>query len=192
MSKALVVIVNGSPGAGKTTLGRRLAKDLKLPFLSKDDIKECLFDTLGWSDRAWSQKLGGASIELLFLLLERQLEAGKSVVVEMPFVPVFHTPRLLNLARRYEFEPLQFCCVCDEVVLYERFQRRIDSGERHPGHAGQMCTLTEFKAGMIRERFLEIGGSSINVDTTDLKKVNYSALEGTVARTMRRLAATDA
>ncbi len=66
MSRAMLVIINGAPGAGKTTLGRRLAKDLELPFLSKDDIKECLFGALGWSDRAWSMKLGRASVELLF------------------------------------------------------------------------------------------------------------------------------
>lgn len=47
-----VILVNGLPATGKTTLARRIATDLRLPLLAKDAIKETLFDTLGWSDRA--------------------------------------------------------------------------------------------------------------------------------------------
>ena len=47
MTKSLLIIINGAPCTGKTTLGRKLAKQLCLPFLSKDGIKEVLFDTLG-------------------------------------------------------------------------------------------------------------------------------------------------
>ena len=58
MSRALLVIISGPPGAGKMVLGRRLAQALGFPFINKDDIKEILFDTLGWHDREWSKKLG--------------------------------------------------------------------------------------------------------------------------------------
>jgi predicted kinase len=176
MSKALLVIVNGHPGTGKTTLGRRLAKDIALTFLSKDDLKECLFDTLGLGDKAWSQKLGRASVELLFLMVEKQLEAGASLVMEMPFIPQFHTPRFLALAKRYDFEPLQICCTCDDKVLYERFRRRAETGERHPGHVDELVTFEDFKSQMLRERHLDIGGVLISVDTTDFEKVDYGAL----------------
>ncbi|MGD2166160.1 MAG: AAA family ATPase, partial [Anaerolineae bacterium] len=40
-SKPLVVIVTGPPGAGKTTLGRRLSEELRLPFIGKDDVRAC-------------------------------------------------------------------------------------------------------------------------------------------------------
>lgn len=45
-STPLIVIV-GPPASGKTALARRLATDLRLPLLSRDDFKERLFDTLG-------------------------------------------------------------------------------------------------------------------------------------------------
>ena len=50
-----LLIVNGLPGSGKTTLSRELAPRLGLPLISKDDIKELLFDQLGWSDREHSK-----------------------------------------------------------------------------------------------------------------------------------------
>ena len=59
----LLIIINGAPGTGKTILGRKLSQELSLPLLSRDDIKESLFDNLGWRDHAWSEKLGGVSYE---------------------------------------------------------------------------------------------------------------------------------
>jgi hypothetical protein len=42
-----VIIVNGVPGAGKTTLAAPLAQVLQIPLLAKDAIKEALFDAVG-------------------------------------------------------------------------------------------------------------------------------------------------
>jgi len=62
----VALIITGAPASGKSTLGRQLAAALSLPYLSKDLFKETLFDSLGWQDRAWSQRLGGTSMALLF------------------------------------------------------------------------------------------------------------------------------
>ncbi|MFI7705853.1 AAA family ATPase [Nonomuraea sp. NPDC049480] len=43
----LVVLVNGLPGSGKTTLAKALADTLGLPLFSKDRVKETLADMLG-------------------------------------------------------------------------------------------------------------------------------------------------
>lgn len=43
-----VVVVQGESGSGKTYVARRLAADLKLPLVAKDDFKELLFERLGW------------------------------------------------------------------------------------------------------------------------------------------------
>jgi len=41
-----VILVNGLPGAGKSTLARRLGAELRLPVISKDDLKEALADAV--------------------------------------------------------------------------------------------------------------------------------------------------
>lgn len=66
-----LVLVSGAPGAGKSTLAPPLATHLGLPLLSKDVIKEALFDTLGSVDDdplTSSRRLGAAAMTLLWHL----------------------------------------------------------------------------------------------------------------------------
>ncbi len=63
-----LVLVTDAPGSGKTTLAVPLARHLGLPLITKDTIKEALFDTLGTGDHTWSQRLGAASFQVMFAL----------------------------------------------------------------------------------------------------------------------------
>lgn len=178
MSGPLIVIVTGPPGAGKTVLGRRLSKELGFPFINKDEFKEVLFDTLGRDNRHWFEPLNAASMEILFRVLESQLEAGKPVVVETAFIPKHHTARFLELRDKYGFAPVQILCDTDEEILFQRFMKRIESGERHPGHADHLTTYPQFTT-LLRQRgygALNIGGLLIEVDMTELDAVEVKDL----------------
>ena len=80
--------MTGRPAAGKSTLAKWLAKELKLPIISKDSIREVLFDQLGWQDRDWAKRLGRVSIDLMFYFAQTQLESGRSIIIlqYLPFV----------------------------------------------------------------------------------------------------------
>ncbi len=177
MSEPLLVIISGAPGTGKTTLGRRIAAELRFPFIGKDDIKERLFDTLGVGDRAWSRKLGIATYPLLYYFVETQISVGRSLVVESNFRPELSTAEFLDLKNRYAFEPFQILCQTEPDVLLERFKRRSLSGERHPGHVDHL-NYEEFEATVLQNQHdvLPIGGTVIRLDTTDFARVDYQAL----------------
>lgn len=70
-----LIIVNGLPGSGKTTLATQLATELSLPLFRKDAIKETLADALTAfrpreeTNIEWSQQLGQAAAACLWRLL---------------------------------------------------------------------------------------------------------------------------
>jgi len=183
MPQPLVVILTGPPCTGKTTLGRRLAADLRLPFLSKDTIKEVLFDTLGWRDREWSQKLGRASMEMLFTWAEVELAAGRSFIIEANFHTGLATPRFLELKEKYGFTPFQIGCRAAGQVLTERFLQRAGTMERHPGHVDDLA-YEELAPSLLDGRYepVAIGGSVLQVDTTDFSQVDYSYILAALQR----------
>ena len=165
-SRPLVLIITGPPASGKSTLGRQLAPRLGLPFLSKDLFKETLFDQLGWSDRDWSRRLGGASMALLFRSAAALLEAGQSVALESNFYSEWDTPPLRQLADTFACRFVQIVCTASGPTLVERYKRRIVTGERHPGHT-ESEPLEETLSRLLDGHWdsLEVDGPVIYVDT---------------------------
>ncbi len=176
-AEPLLLIVLGLPCTGKTTLARRMAADLRLPLIAKDGIKEILFDALGWSDRAWSRRLGEATYALIYHLVEVQLAAGRSLIVESPFDRQHATGEFLALKEKYGFRPVQVLCCTDDRVLVQRFKARAESGARHPGHVDHL-SHAEFEETLHRgqARPLDIGGIVFEVDTTNWAAVDYAGL----------------
>lgn len=153
-----VVIIQGAPASGKTTLANRLKEELPdLILLSKDTIKEFLFDTQPTGDREWSSVLGRASIRAMYVLAEEFLKAEKDVILEC----AFFTEYAVDDVKALGVPTLELYCHCDETIRQKRFKER-RSTSRHPGHLDQETT----SAGLLLYRPIKVG-RVIDVDTTN-------------------------
>ena len=172
----MLLIVTGPPCAGKTTLATQLGRDLSLPVIHRDVLKEILFDTLGWQDREWSRALGGASYVLLYSFLESLLKVGCPCIVETSFEPGRASTRLKALCETYNFVPLEILCTSDLEAFHERYKARLESGERHAGHVDHL-NLDEISARWASgaRGSLDLGGYSVRVDTTNFGAPEHTA-----------------
>lgn len=129
-----LVIINGAPGVGKTTLAKRLHKDLGASLVSKDMWKELLFDTVGTGDRKWSSLLGKELIAFIYHFTQVCLTNERSVILENAFYAEYARGDIRRLIEQTHVRPLEVYCTLDETERQRRFGARIESGERHPGH----------------------------------------------------------
>jgi predicted kinase len=141
-----VVYVSGAPGAGKSTVAGRLADRLGLVLVSKDVIKERLYDSVPAPADAdaltWSRTLGGAAMELLWTLAEQP----GPVLLEANFRPRsdYERGRLLGLGR-----PLvEVHCSCPSELAARRYNQRSSGDTRrrdvHPRTTVSLEALAEF------------------------------------------------
>lgn len=174
MPKKLLIIVTGLPGTGKTTLAKKIAAKFKLPLISKDTIKEILFDELGAQDRTWSKKVGKASYTLLYHFASLMLQNGQSLILESNFCATCDSPKFQKIESRYRCQVLQIICFARGEVLIERFKKRSQNKARHPGHVDSK-NLAEFQPRLLKEKIgpLKVKGPIIEIEMTDFKKIDY-------------------
>lgn len=139
-----IVLVSGAPGAGKATLGRPLAAALGMPFISKDTIKESLFDALGHvadDQLESSRRLGAAAMELLWRLAAE----SPAAVLEANFRgrSGYERGRVAALSAH----PVEVYCRVPFEVAAARYAERGTSSDHHEVHVLRSITtaaLTEF------------------------------------------------
>lgn len=161
----LVVLVNGVPAAGKSTLAPALAAALGLPLISKDVIKEAHADILGAEppddrpQRDWNRALGAAASETMWALLAT---ATPGAVLESSWRADVRELVVAGLARAGVTDVIEVWCDVPAEVARLRDEERWPS--RHPIHGARM---TDPERTGVEQHAEPLGlGPVIRVDTT--------------------------
>ena len=128
-----LILVNGVPASGKSTVARAISEAGQWPLLTLDTIKEALFAHLGTGDREHNRLLGRASYQAMFELAG-DFPDGSTTVMDAWFgfqpldVLQGHIVRAGSPAVR------QIWCSAPPEVIGERYRSRV--AHRSVGHLG--------------------------------------------------------
>ncbi len=196
------VLISGIPASGKTGLGKYLSESLRLPMIGKDQVKEILFDTIGFSSRKEKVALGEGAMQLCYYFAEQLMKRGIPFLLENNFENS-SKPMIKALLERYHCRPVTLLLTGDKQVIYRRFLEREYSPDRHRGHVVNTCypepegaktaepslSFEQFVSG-IESRGMEnfdVGEDRIIIDTTDFSKVDRDG----IARQVKALMESD-
>ena len=195
-----LIILAGMPATGKSTVAAGLSKAFGYPILEKDNIKEGLFDTLGFENYAQKRKLDHAANEVLLRVLAATLKAGGSLIVDNNF-DTASAEKLCGLIETYQPNCITVFLDGDPQALYERYVERDRLHKRHRGHALQVHYPPhegdDLEYSMTREEFDEkffkrgmaqfhCPGARMDVDMTDFGKVSVETIVARVGELLHQ------
>ena len=127
------ILVSGMPASGKSTIARQLSALMALPLLSKDSIKEILFDELGFSSREEKVRLGVAAMRTMYYAAGQLMRAGTPFILENNFEDA-SVEGIEALLKEHDCFGVTLRLTGEPSVIYRRFAARDLSGNRHRGH----------------------------------------------------------
>ena len=185
-----LIIIAGMPATGKSTVAAGLAEAFAYPVLEKDNIKEVLFDTIGFENYPQKRQLDIAANGVLLHILEVMLKSDSPAIVVNNF-DTESAEKLCGLMETYRPRCVTVFLNGEAEVLYQRYVQRDNLHLRHRGHALQEhypphegddleYTMTReefdekfFKRGMDQFR---CPGERIDLDMTDFGAVSVPAV----------------
>lgn len=168
-------IINGHPCTGKTTFAQKASEKYDVPLFTKDAYKEIIFDTVGWSDREYSTKVGIAAWHILYQTVGQVLSTGASAMIEANFTEYSRTEIQGCIDRSSEgINIIEVFFHTKQDVLLARFRERaFDPEQRHPGHADDQAIGDALAKIAQPSQPLRFSSNVIEVDTTDFTQVEY-------------------
>lgn len=195
------ILITGIPASGKSSMADFLSEKLRLPVISKDRIKELMYDVIGFQSREEKVKLGVAGMNIMYYMAEQLMRCRQPFILENNFENISRDG-LLDILEKYSYKAITITLTGDYEKIYQRFLERNDSPERHRGHvvndrypelernnSMQPILYENFVSGIVNrgmDKFVA-NGPHIIMDTTDFSRIDYDDLLGQIMKEQEKI-----
>lgn len=131
-----LIIITGISGSGKTTLARYLNQKIEnSTLLSLDQVKEAIYDTIGFKNKEQKKILAQFSNQVFTSLLKESMRRkDKNIIIEYPFSSKWRAI-FRDFSEEYEYNVITINAIVDDFdENWDRIIKRDFSDERHPSH----------------------------------------------------------
>lgn len=188
--KMYMIVIAGMPASGKSTLAAAISKELGLPIIAKDKLKESLFDVLGFENYQQKRNLDHAANALLISVSESMILSDTPVILDNNFDSI-SAETFNDLCDKYDCNCITLMLGGETEAFYQRYVERDRMHLRHLGHILQEhypphpedsldheMTREEFDEKFIKRGMTEFKcrGVRIDIDATHPEKIDTTAL----------------
>lgn len=129
-----LLLITGPPAAGKTTLARAISRATGLPLVTKDGLKELMYDIQPEDNRESSREIGRRGMKTLFHVIESSLTIGRSIIAEANFDRARASQDIRRIRTRIPFNLHVIELKIDPDTQQRRLEHRLHHEGRHPVH----------------------------------------------------------
>lgn len=127
------IIVTGRPGSGKTTLAKTLGTSLRLPVISRDELKEGYVVSTGSLHDALPDDTNWKATDTFFRTTRLLLESGVSTVVEAAFQHKLWAMAIPDWMR-FSHTRIILCAPDPDVCAKRHLERGLEDPRRERFH----------------------------------------------------------
>jgi dephospho-CoA kinase len=172
MSK--LMLVTGGLATLKTTVSKRLAIDLGILCLNKDDIKAVLVDHIGVNDREENKRLSVATVQTMIEVAHQAHLSSQNIIIEANFKSN-ELKDILNKSGYLEQDIITIFLYGDSKVLYDRYVQRQHT--RHIAHTSTgLLSYEVFELSLKEHQIEDAVGQVIVYNTTTFSDEDYAIL----------------
>lgn len=164
----MILLIQGPPASGKSTLASQLSQSLNLPHISRDNLCEWMSDSMDNSSSSLDKELTHIGYDLMFKLLGEFSKGSGSFIIEGCINPDSSGERILNLIKNSPQDLVEIFVYADQDILVNRYLDRSTSAERHKAHGNESKRGDELRTHLnqVIYRPINIGKYGIKIDNS--------------------------
>ena len=139
-TKPKCIIVTGRGGSGKTTLSKKLAQQLWMPVISRDEIKEGYVNTFGVKHDDLPPETNGIVSNFFFETVKHYLNNKVSVIIEAAFQHRIWETRM-DLFSELSHPFFIVCSIDTEVAAKRHLERGLADARREFYHGDKSVSV---------------------------------------------------